>query len=346
MPKAKRNLSRAPRVTCRKVVDLFYAHIQSVKPTSIEGYNYFMVIVDDKSRQTFTIPLMTKGQASDALLQFCKEYKLKSPLHIYPAKWKLDAGKEFKRFRQWATKKGMEMEINSSRTPEMNGVPERIADYIAQTARTMIIDSCLPPKLWRYAVGTAAYIINRLPNNNVGDKPLAIWRRELLINQEISLDHIRIWGSKVYIHTHEEDRVQAEKTVPRTFLGHLVGYEGDNGHVYKVWVPSTNQVKRSQDVIIKECDNDDSDNDDDGRVQTFSPTPMLIVPMEQDELHVHEVLNPTTTSEHSPPPPNGRPYRKRKEPKRLIDEIVHNKKQGKKIASPKRGALRRRHQNQ
>ena len=311
MPKARRIISHPTRVTCRKVGDIFYADVQSVKPTSIEGYNYFTVIVDDKSRQIFTVPLMTKGQASDALIQFCKEYKLKSPLHIYPTKWKLDGGKELKRFRKWATKKGMEMDINPPRTPEMNDVPRRIRDYIAHTARTMIIDSRLPPKLWQYAVETATYITNRLPNTNVGDKPLAIWRRELLINQETSLDHVRIWGSKVYIHIPKEGGVQAEKMVPRAFLGHLVGYEGDNinGHVYKVWVPSTNQVKRSQDVIIKECD-----DDGDGRVQTFSPTPMLIVPMEQDELHVHEVLNPTTTSEHSPPPPNNRPHRIWKNP--------------------------------
>ena len=392
MSKAKRIVSHAPRVRSRKVGNLFYADVQSVKPTSIEGYNYFLVIVDDKSRQTFTIHLMTKGQASDALIHFCKEYKLKSPLHIYPVKWKLDGGKEFKRFRKWAIKKGMEMEINPPRTPEMNGVPERIGGYLTQTARTMIIDSRLPPKLWPYAVETAAYIINRLPNTTIGDKPLVIWRRELLINQDVSLDHVRIWGSKAYVHIPKKDRVQAEKMAPRAFLGHLVGYEGDHGHVYKVWIPSTNQVKRSRDVIIKERwkpeERDSNDDDDDvqasipqsnnpiqpnnkggsvrldttslephqprpvqtiedrepecetGRVQTLSPTPMLTMPVEHG---IHEVLNPTTTSEHNPPQPNDRPQRVRKEPQRLINELARDregkvdKKQGKKTSSSKGG---------
>ena len=131
----------------------------------------------------------------------------------------------------------------------------------------MIIDSRLPPKLWPYAVETAAYIINRLPNTTIGDKPLVFWHRELLINQDVSLDHVRIWGSKAYVHIPKEDRVQVEKMAPRAFLGHLVGYEGDHSHIYKVWIPSTNQVKRSRDVIIKERwkpeERDSNDDDDD-----------------------------------------------------------------------------------
>lgn len=237
-----------------------------------------------------------------------------------------------------------------------------------------------------------AYIINRLPNTTIGDKPLVIWRRELLITQDVSLDHVRIWGSKAYVHIPKEDRVQAEKMAPRAFLGHLVGYEGDHGHVYKVWIPSTNQVKRSRDVIIKERwkpeERDSNDDDDDlqasipqsnnpiqpnnkggsvrldttslephqprpvqtiedrepecetGRVQTLSPTPMLTMPVEHG---IHEVLNPTTTSEHNPPQPNDRPQRVRKEPQRLINELARDregkvdKKQGKKTSSSKGG---------
>ena len=53
MPKAKRNLSRAP-LTCRKVGDLFYADVQSVKPTNIKAitilWSLSMIRVDRLSQ--------------------------------------------------------------------------------------------------------------------------------------------------------------------------------------------------------------------------------------------------------------------------------------------------------
>jgi hypothetical protein len=46
---------------------------------------------------------------------------------------------------------------------------------------------------------------------------------------------------------------------------------------------------------------------------------MLTMPVEQD---IHEVPNPT---ENSPPQPNDRPQRIRKEPQRLINELARDR---------------------
>jgi hypothetical protein len=35
---------------------------------------------------------------------------------------------------------------------------------------------------------------------------------------------------------------------PRATIGHLVGYEGDNGHIFQIWIPEKNKVVKSRDV--------------------------------------------------------------------------------------------------
>ena len=64
----------------------------------------------------------------------------------------------------WAKEKKRDMifEPTPPRSPEPNGVPERLAGYLNQTARAMIIDAWLPAYLWPFAIDTAAYTVKRI----------------------------------------------------------------------------------------------------------------------------------------------------------------------------------------
>ena len=42
--------------------------------------------------------------------------------------------------------------------------------------------------------------------------------------------------------------------LPRARVGRLIGYEGDHGHVYKIWMLETGEIKRSRDVTFWEDD--------------------------------------------------------------------------------------------
>ena len=48
--KAKKQISRTPQIRARSCAFKFHADIQTVKPTSIEGYRYYLIAMDDKSR--------------------------------------------------------------------------------------------------------------------------------------------------------------------------------------------------------------------------------------------------------------------------------------------------------
>ncbi|KAJ5162774.1 uncharacterized protein N7500_004604 [Penicillium coprophilum] len=74
---------------------------------------------------------------------------------------------------------------------------------------------------------------NRLVNPKTKVSPLTHWRKELNVpNPEPASKHLRPWGSTAYVHISRAQRTQAQKAAPRALKGTLVGYEGDNGHIF------------------------------------------------------------------------------------------------------------------
>ncbi|GKF19967.1 putative ribonuclease H-like domain-containing protein, partial [Tanacetum coccineum] len=57
--------------------------------------------------------------------------------------------------------KGIKQEFSNARTPQQNGVAERINRTLIEAARTMLVDSHLPTTFWAEAVNTACYTFNR-----------------------------------------------------------------------------------------------------------------------------------------------------------------------------------------
>ena len=56
------------------------------------------------------------------------------------------------------------MEKIIPRTPQQNGVAERMNRTLNERVRTMRLHAGLPKKFWADAVSTAAYLINRGPS--------------------------------------------------------------------------------------------------------------------------------------------------------------------------------------
>ncbi|GKA94082.1 putative ribonuclease H-like domain-containing protein [Tanacetum coccineum] len=57
--------------------------------------------------------------------------------------------------------KGIKQEYSNARTPQQNGVAERMNRTLIEAARTMLADSLLPTTFWAEAVFTACYVLNR-----------------------------------------------------------------------------------------------------------------------------------------------------------------------------------------
>ncbi|GJT94697.1 ribonuclease H-like domain-containing protein [Tanacetum coccineum] len=78
-----------------------------------------------------------------------------------------DNGTEFKNrdMLEFCGNKGIKQEYSNARTPQQNGVTERMNKTLIEAARTMLADSLLPTTFWAEAVSTACYIFNRKISN-------------------------------------------------------------------------------------------------------------------------------------------------------------------------------------
>ena len=67
-------------------------------------------------------------------------------------------------FKKCCATNGIRMEKTISRTPQQNGVAERMNRTINERAKSMRLHSELPKIFWADAVNTTVYLINRGPS--------------------------------------------------------------------------------------------------------------------------------------------------------------------------------------
>ncbi|GJS01166.1 putative ribonuclease H-like domain-containing protein [Tanacetum coccineum] len=91
--------------------------------------------------------------------------------------------------------KGIKQEYSNARTPQQNGVAERMNRTLIEAARTMLADSLLPTTFWAEAVSTACYIFNRVRVT----KPQNKTPYELLFGHKPIISYIRPFGCHVTI---------------------------------------------------------------------------------------------------------------------------------------------------
>ncbi|GJX41932.1 putative ribonuclease H-like domain-containing protein, partial [Tanacetum coccineum] len=90
---------------------------------------------------------------------------------------------------------GIKQEFSNARTPQQNGVAERMNRTLIEAARTMLADSHLPTTFWAEAVNTACYTFNRVRVT----KPQNKTPYELLFGHKPILSYIRPFGCHVTI---------------------------------------------------------------------------------------------------------------------------------------------------
>ena len=111
-------------------------------------------------------------------------------------------------------------------------------------AKAMITDLDLPLSLWAEVTGTVVYIQNRSPHAILGEKTL----EEVFTKKKPAVDHMRIFGTPVYVHVPKEKRAKLETSSKK---GIFVDYN-DNSKVCHIYVPRQRYIEVSRDVIFHE----------------------------------------------------------------------------------------------
>jgi hypothetical protein len=125
----------------------------------------------------------------------------------------------------------------------MELLKERIELYCEAT-RAMMHDKKLPLSLWAEAASTAVYIQNRCPHKALEEKT----PEEVFTGCKPSIDHLRIFGSPVYIHIPKEKRT---KLKPSGKKGTFVGYS-ETSKAYRIYIPGQKFIEVSRDVTFHE----------------------------------------------------------------------------------------------
>jgi len=97
--------------------------------------------------------------------------------------------------------------------------------------------------LWAEAIATAVYLQNRIPNQYIG-KTMSV---ESLYNKKLSINHLRPYGTKCFVHLQEENRQPGTKLLPQAIEGYFIGYTSSD-KIYRVYVPSQDKVTETRQI--------------------------------------------------------------------------------------------------
>ncbi|CAA7015031.1 unnamed protein product [Microthlaspi erraticum] len=208
---------------------------------SLPGKQYFLSIIDDKTRKVWLMFLKTKDETFD---KFCEWKNLvENQMNKIVKVLRTDNGLEFcnVKFDDYCRTHGIERHRTCTYTPHQNGVAERMNRTLMEKVRCMLNESGLGEEFWAEAASTAAYVINRSPCSAIDHNvPEELW-----LNRKPGYKHMRKFGSIAYVH-HDQGKLK-----PRALKGVFLGYpQGTKG--YRVWLLELEKCVISRNVVFHE----------------------------------------------------------------------------------------------
>ena len=198
------------------------------------GGKYNLVIIDDFSRKSWTIPLRLKSDTKVALKQWIavRENEVGKRVKVMRS----DNGGEYidASLETWLKEHGITHQTIPARSPQSNGVAERMNRTLQDRARSMLVGAGLGGGFWAEAISTASYIRNRGPVAGLSKTPDELWSGRVP-----SIKHLKAYGSKAYVSLEKWKR--KGKMGVTKWEGVIVGYPiGSVG--YRVWDPVRGKV--------------------------------------------------------------------------------------------------------
>ncbi len=163
--RAKRSYIPSSSRNTTRHLELIHLDISGPVESSLEGYRYTVVIVDDFTAASFGKTLKKKSELSQALGEF--KHRAGLELQTYGIKLtsiRLErAGENFPNtVKEFCSDNGIHLEPSTACAPQSNGCAERFIQEHRIRARVLLFSSNLPKYLWPEAVNHANWLRNRL----------------------------------------------------------------------------------------------------------------------------------------------------------------------------------------
>ena len=143
---------------------------------SYRGAEYFVTFIDDHSQYAWVYPLKTKHQVYEEFQKWKIQVEQSSGRKL--KRLRSDNGGEYTStvFKNYLESEGNQHEKTIPKTPQQNGVAERLNRTLLEMSRSMLIDAKLSKKYWAKSVSTAVYLKKTVSTKAVKDKtPYEAW---------------------------------------------------------------------------------------------------------------------------------------------------------------------------
>jgi transposase InsO family protein len=105
-------------------------------------------------------------------------------------------------FDAYCKELGIRHQFTPPRTPQLNGLAERMNMTIVERVRCLLSSSKLQKHYWGEALLDAVYLINVSPSYPLqGDIPNMVF-----YGKEVSYDHLKVFGCKAFVHIPRDER--------------------------------------------------------------------------------------------------------------------------------------------
>ncbi|KAK1441343.1 hypothetical protein QVD17_07191 [Tagetes erecta] len=173
-------------------------HMDLFGPTNVQSIgrkSYCLVIIDDFTRFSWVYFLHAKSETAELLKEFI--IKVENQLECKVKVLRSDNGTEFKNANVdlFCAEKGIARQFSAPRTPQQNGVAERKNRTLIEAARSMLADAKIPITFWDEAIATACFVQNR--TLLVHDKKKTSY--ELLFGRKPNISYLKAFGCPVSI---------------------------------------------------------------------------------------------------------------------------------------------------
>ncbi|XP_056695641.1 uncharacterized protein [Spinacia oleracea] len=145
--------------------DLIHMHIWgSYRVRNLDGASYFLTIVDDHSRITWTYLIHNKLQVHKVVSEFISMVETQFNKRV--KKIRSNNGTEIVKesCRSMFASKGILHENRVPYVPQQNGIVERKHRSLLEISRALRFDAGLPKKFWGECILTATHFINKIPS--------------------------------------------------------------------------------------------------------------------------------------------------------------------------------------
>ena len=252
-----------------------------IQTPSLGGGYYFLTFIDDSTRYVWVYILKNKSQVFE---KFAQWKALVENLHRCKIKTlRSDNGGEYtsNEFTAYLKQEGIRHELTVPKTPQQNGVAERMNRTLVEIVRSMLSDAKLPKNFWAEALSTAVYLHNRSPTRAVLKKTPF----EALTKEKPVVDYFKVFGCVCYAHIIKDDREKFDAKAKRCIM---LGY-GTETKAYRLYDLEKKKVIFSRDVVFDETKNVTHKDDDPSKNESGTKFVQLDC-LNEDEIEEHQPL--------------------------------------------------------